>query len=51
MRRAASLPYAHRGNSSPATMPGISMSDLAFLLLGLAGFAACWGFVLLCERL
>jgi hypothetical protein len=32
-------------------MPGIRMLDVAFLLLGLAGFGACWGFVLLCERM
>jgi hypothetical protein len=30
---------------------GIRMLDVAFVLLGLVGFAACWGFVLLCERM
>jgi hypothetical protein len=29
----------------------IRMLDIAYLLLGLAGFAACWAFVLLCERM
>ncbi len=32
-------------------MPGINMLDVAYVLLGLAGFATCWGFVLLCERM
>jgi hypothetical protein len=27
------------------------MHDLAFLLLGLAGFAVCLGYVTLCNRL
>ncbi len=47
----ASLPYAVPDNSTAATMPGIPMLDAAYLLLGLAGFAACWGFVLLCARM
>jgi hypothetical protein len=47
----ASLPYGASGNSTLAIMQEISMLDVAYLLLGLAGFAACWAFVLLCERM
>lgn len=47
----ALLSYGRRENPSPAISPGFHMLDVAYVLLGIAGFAACWGFVLLCERM
>jgi hypothetical protein len=40
------LPAPKRLDAPEAPMP-----DLLHLLLGIAGFAACWGFLMLCDGL